>query len=365
MEMMFTAFSTLKEWSAMSRQINSISHTVKNRDRPPWAAFAVILAIAISARCASASTVEAVISAEPKMVKVYGAGGVRGLEAYQSGFLISADGHVLTAWSYVLDTDTVIVTLHDGRRFDAKLIGADPRVEIAVLKIDARPSEHFVLSDAVTLQPGDRILAFSNLYGIATGDEATSVLHGSVSATTHLAARRGVFKTPYEGPVYILDAVTNNSGAAGGALTDHRGRIAGVLGKELRSIETNAWLNYAVPVSEIRDSVRSIIDGITIESNADSADPVERPWRLRDIGLRLVPNVMTVTPPYVESVVAGSAADTAGLQSDDLIMYLNKTLVRSRDDLEKQLALIERDNALSLAILRDQKLIMVEIDGKP
>src|SRR3990170_7730050 len=84
----------------------------------------------------------------PKMVKIYGAGGVRGLEAYQSGMLISADGLVLTAWSYVLDSDDVAVVLDDGRRFTAKLLGADPLTEVAVLKLDAgqEPLAHFDLS---------------------------------------------------------------------------------------------------------------------------------------------------------------------------------------------------------------------------
>lgn len=323
------------------------------------------LVLSIAASSTRASTVAAVLSAEPKMVKIYGAGGVRGLEAYQSGFLISGDGHVLTAWSYVLDTDAVVVTLHDGSRHDATLLGADPQVELAVLKIDAKPAEYFELSDAVTLEPGDRVLAFSNLYGIATGDEATSVLHGSVSAATQLSARRGVFRTPYEGPVYILDAVTNNSGAAGGALTDRRGHIAGVLGKELRSAETNAWLNYAIPISEIRDPVRAILEGRTIESQPDETEPVERPWRLAEIGVRLVPNVMTVTPPYVESVIPGSPAYKSGMQPDDLIIYIGKTLVRSRHQLEAQLEMIDFEEDLSLAILRDQKLITVVIEATP
>jgi serine protease Do len=270
---------------------------------------------------------------------------------------------VLTAWSYVLDTDAVVVTLHDGSRHDATLVGADARLEIAVLKIDAKPAEYFELSDAVMLEPGDRVLAFSNLYGIATGDEATSVLHGSVSAATNLSARRGVFKTPYEGPVYILDAVTNNSGAAGGALTDRRGQIAGVLGKELRSAETNAWLNYAIPISELRDSVQAILAGSTIASPPEDAEPVERPWRLADLGLRLVPNVMTITPPYVESVVPGSPAYQSGMQPDDLIIYIGKTLVRSRNDLEEQLERIDVEENLSLSILRSQQLITIEVEG--
>ena len=65
------------------------------------------------------------------------------MEAYQSGMLISPTGHILTAYSYVLDTDYITAVLADGRRFEAKLVGADPRLEIAVLKIAATESSVF------------------------------------------------------------------------------------------------------------------------------------------------------------------------------------------------------------------------------
>ncbi|MEX0711264.1 MAG: trypsin-like peptidase domain-containing protein, partial [Pirellulales bacterium] len=117
---------------------------------------------------------------QPKIVKIFGAGGFRGLEAYQSGFLISPEGHLLTAYSYVLDSDVIAVTLDDGRRFDATLLGADPRMELALLKIDARGLPHFDLAQAATAEAGSRVLAFSNLFGVATGDEPASVQHGTV-----------------------------------------------------------------------------------------------------------------------------------------------------------------------------------------
>ncbi len=88
------------------------------------------------------------------MVKLYGAGGVRGLEPYQSGFLISEEGHILTAWSYVLDTDYVTTTLDDGRKFEAKLVSFDPRLEVAVLKIDATELPHFDLAHSVPATAG-------------------------------------------------------------------------------------------------------------------------------------------------------------------------------------------------------------------
>ncbi len=151
------------------------------------------------------------------MVKIYGAGGLRSLEGYQSGMLISAQGHILTVLSHALDTDYLSVTLSDGRKFEAKLLGADPALDVAVLKIESAGLPHFELRDAVAVSAGARVLALSNCFGVATGDEPASVQHGTVSIVTRLDARRGVFESPYHGPVYVLDLVTNNPGAAGGA----------------------------------------------------------------------------------------------------------------------------------------------------
>ena len=98
-----------------------------------------------------ASLAEIAAQTQPKIVKIFGAGGLRGLEAYQSGFLISGEGHILTAWSYVLDSDVVTVYLDDGRKLAAEVLGMDPRSEIAVLKIDGQDLPHFKLEEAVTL----------------------------------------------------------------------------------------------------------------------------------------------------------------------------------------------------------------------
>ena len=171
--------------------------------RPKLLAVILIL-IAVNqtdAVTASPSYHENVSKVQPKIVKIHGAGGFQRLEAYQSGFLISSDGLILTAWSYVLDTDYITVTLDDGRKYQAELKGYDPRIEIALLKIDADNLPHFNLDQAVELETGDRVLAFSNLYGVATGNEPASVLHGRVTAKTSLAARRSTLQTPYRGTV--------------------------------------------------------------------------------------------------------------------------------------------------------------------
>ncbi len=228
------------------------------------AALALVLLsiVAVPVSADAGSFAEVIATVQPRIVKIYGSGGLQGLEAYQSGFLISAEGHVLTAWSYVLDAEEFInVVLDDGTRYGAKLLNHDPRLEIAILKIEAKGLPYFNLDEAVELQPGARVLAFSNLFGIAVGAEPASVLHGNVAAISELTARRGAFQTIYRGPVYVVDAMANNPGAAGGALTDRLGSLAGVLGKELRNALDNTWLNYAIPISELKTSIHDMMAG--------------------------------------------------------------------------------------------------------
>ena len=298
---------------------------------------------------------------QDKLVKIYGAGGIRGLEAYQSGFLISETGHLLTAWSYVLDTETVTAVLNDGRRLPAEFVGADPRLEIAVLKVELTQLPYFDLNESVPLDVGDRVLAFSNLYGIASGNEPASLLQGIVSAVTPLAARRGVFETPYDGPAYIVDAMTNNAGAAGGALTDYQGRLAGMLGKELRSSQTNLWLNYAIPISELRESVAEILAGkVRRQASATERLPDE-PVTLTTLGIVLLPQILPKTPPYIERIVPGSPADAADLRPDDLIVMVNGQLIQSGQELQAELRRIDRLDPVRLTLLREQQLVNLEL----
>jgi len=327
--------------------------------------FCLLLAALLAASdFASAQSFAQVIAEnQPKMVKIHGAGGVRGLEAYQSGFLISDQGHVLTVWSYVLDTDYVTVTLDDGRKFEGKVAGADPRLELAVLKIDATDLPCFDVAGSVPAEAGSRVLAFSNLFGVAAGDEPASVQHGIIAVKTRLDARRGAFETPYHGPVYVLDAMTNNPGAAGGALLNQNGELLAMLGKELRSAHNNIWLNYAIPVDEMRDSVSKIVAGNFRPGEDKPPAKPDEAIDLAELGLVLVPDVLERTPPYVDRVRAGSAAETAGIKPDDLVVFVGESLVQSCKSLREELSRLERDAGLKIVLMRGQELIEVEIPG--
>jgi S1-C subfamily serine protease len=328
-------------------------------------ALTICLAMAFVARSAAAAGLtESITQTQPKIVKIYGAGGFQGLEAYQSGMLISAEGHILTVWSYVLDTDQIGVTLDDGRKFKAELLGADPRLELAVLKIDALELAHFDLPAAVAAETGTRVLAFSNLFGVATGNEPVSVQHGHVAAKTQLEARRGVFDTPYKGPVYILDAMTNNPGAAGGALTDYQGRLLGMLGKELRNALSNTWLNYAIPVDQMTSTIDEIRLGKFVRKSTDDLNrKPEKSLSAELLGLVLVPDVLERTPPFVDAIRPASPAAGADLRPDDMVLFVNGRLVQSCKALATELSYVDRIDKVKLTIIRGQELVEVTLSA--
>ena len=299
-----------------------------------------------------------------RVVKVYGAGGLTQFEAYQSGLMIDPSGRVLTVLSYVLDTDDVAVVLDDGRRFAARVVGADPLLELALLELERvdEPLPAFDLDQAVSLVAGQRILAASNLYGIASGDEPVSMQQGVVTATARLDARRGAYAAAYRGDAYILDAVVNNPGAAGGAVVDGQGRLGGVIGKELRSRATGGWLNYALPIEAVRQSVARM-------RRSDGAEAVDQPLlkpaaplSLAKLGIVLVPELLPRTPPFVDAVFPGSPAAAAGLRPDDLIVGVDSAPIAASEALRDELARREADAPTTLSILRRGELIEATLD---
>lgn len=325
-----------------------------------------LLAVVTGAMAHAQSSLETIAAVSPKVVKIFGAGGGQKLHAYGSGFLVSPNGHIVTVWSHILDGDTVTIVLHDGRRYQGKVIGAEPPLDMAVLKIEAEGLPYFDLAEASSAGPGTRVLAFSNAFKVATGDEPVTVMHGVISAKTSLAARRGAFESPYTGPVYVVDAVTNNSGAAGGVLTTWDGRLLGMIGKELRNTQTNTWLNYVMPVTELKETIQQIITGDfskkKTEDDEDSSGK-SRPRRYEplDFGIITIPDVLNRTPAYIDRVLPGSQADKMGLQSNDLILFVGDNLVQSCKLLKEDLGRLEANDVLKLVVRRGDKLVSVEM----
>ncbi|MEL7338681.1 MAG: trypsin-like peptidase domain-containing protein, partial [Planctomycetota bacterium] len=302
--------------------------------------------------------------------------------AYQSGFLVSPIGHIATVWSYVLDVDPVVI-LDDGRRFESKVIGFEPTLNLAVLKIQADDLPYFDFAkgeqavgssdaaaseekDSSQLVPfGTPVLAISNLFGIATGNESASVMQGTVASTTPLNARRGTYKTTFEGDVYVLDLVANNPGAAGGAVTDYRGQLIGMLGKELRDAQTGVWLNYALPATQLRTAVGDIIEGRKVVRTAGDAKTLDAKdaHSFQSLGLVMVPDVLEKTPAYVDFVVPESPAARSGMKPDDLVLLVGQTRIDSQSALRTVLQTIVLKDNVSMTIQREEKIVPVTIRG--
>jgi serine protease Do len=312
------------------------------------------------------STDETIAQTLPKIVKIFGAGGVKKLHAYGSGFVVTPEGHIATVWSHVLDTnsDDVTVVLADGRRFEAEILGAEPQLDLAVLKLKAEGLElpYFDLDkDVGTASAGTRIRGFSNMFKVATGDEPVSVLHGVIAAKTKLTARRGAFEVPYDGPVYVVDAITNNPGAGGGVITARSGKLLGMIGKELRNAKNNTWINYAIPVPELTETIRQIISGDFTPREDKPEDDNPNRYNPLDFGLVMVPDVLYRTPAYVDTVVLGSPSAKAGLKPEDLVLFVNDELVHSCRMLSSELGHLEAGDTLSLIVRRGTKLVTVEL----
>jgi serine protease Do len=315
-----------------------------------------VLGLTGSTQAADASAIDDVQS---RVVKIFGAGGLAGLHAYGTGFLVSPEGHIVTVWSHVLDTDAVTVVLSDGRRFYGKLLGTDVERDVAVLQIEASGLPCFDLSKAVEIGPGTRVLAFSNMFKVASGNEPLTVQRGVVAARSTLDARRGRFEAPYRGPIYVLDAVTNNPGAAGGVVTTIDGRLVGMVGRELKNSQSQTWINYAVPISQITDSVSAIQKGDFRPKDRFAEAEKAVTCTPLDFGIVLVPDVVARTPAYIDEVLADSAAAKAGLLPEDLIVFVNSDLVSSIRNLNDVLGRLEPGDDLQLTVRRGNDLVSV------
>lgn len=318
-----------------------------------------------------------------KMAKLYGSGGFRGLPAYGSGIIISPKGHILTSANHLIDTPDLRVHLYDGSRYQAKVIVIEPVLDVALVKIEVTdPDEYdrldlphfnvFEAMDAPPAQPGDWVLAFSNQFQIAVREEPMSVQRGVIAAYAKLHGRRGIFDASYTGDVYIVDAITNNPGAAGGALTTRTGRLLGVIGKELRNTLSETWLNYAIPIHARVETKQE--DGttrvVTMREFLEKGPRGEyKPANVRKKergiggyhGLVLVPNVVDRTPPYVDAVRPDSPAQKAGLQPDDLIVYVDGEPVNSITAFNEYISKTNPGNEIVLEVRRGDRLISVRM----
>jgi serine protease Do len=284
---------------------------------------------------------------------------MKGLESYQSGIAIGDGDTILTSWSTVLDVEKVRVVTHDGRRLDAEVIGVDPECELALLKLENSKLPGFRLDPGLEARPGQRVFSITNLFGIAAGNEACSYQKGVVMAIANLQSKFTGLRSVYRGKVIVVDVMTNNPGAAGGALIDLQGRLIGLVGKELRDQQSGIWINYSIPVDVLVASVQRIQSGKT--RNANTATLAKTPHKTADLGLVLIPNVIPKTPAFVDQVRSDSLAQKSGMLPNDLILMINDQRIDSQKSLQQVLLGIERSDSFQILLQRGTELIRTQV----
>ncbi len=319
-----------------------------------------------------------------KLVKVFGASGFRGIANYGTGILISPDGHILTGASQMLDASELVVHLYDGRKMRATVVVTEPELDIALVKIKVEgkaPDEptgldlpYYDIAEAVKrplAEPGDWVLAHGNCYEFAMRDEPMTVQRGVIAAYSKLSGRRGIFDFPYSGDVYVVDAVTNNPGNSGGALTDRKGNLLGILGREVKNTLSETFINYAIPIGakvDLKDGDKTItvsVPEFVALGMKGQYKPVDRPKAEVGIGgyhgIVFVPNILERTPPYVEDVRPGSPAAKAKLMPDDLVSFVDGEPIYSVTAFQDYIKRTRPGTTIRLEVRRGDNLQTVEL----
>ena len=299
---------------------------------------------------------EAIEAAQARTVKVYGAGAGR-VEAYASGILISADGKILTRQGVFLEGHRVRVTLPDGTTHQATVLKRNRRLKAAVLQVSVETPEYFELSDQEVARKGDWVVALSNAFKVADGEEPLTVTLGIVTLRSTIDARLNQRDVAYSGPIVLIDCITSNPGAAGGAVINSEGQLVGMVGTVIKSSETNTRLNYAVPSSELLKFVNGEFDG---DGNVEG-DAEEKPKGNADLGLKLFELAGEGEPAYVDRVRRGGPAAAIGMRPDDLVISLDGQKTASVRDFKQVLGGLTAGREVIIIFKRGAELIRVPV----
>lgn len=268
-----------------------------------------------------------------------------------SGVIVSPDGYILTNNHVVANAGKVDITLHDGRRFEAKVIGADPKTDLAVVKIDATDLPAITFADSGGVEVGDFVLAAGNPFGIGE-----SVTMGMVSATG-----RATMGLDYED--FIQTDAAINPGNSGGALVDSQGRLIGINTAIVSRGGGNDGIGFAIPSNLARGVMDSLIAngkvtraflGVMIQDVTPSlAEQFNAP---KDTRGALIGDV----PPR-------SPGAKAGLESGDIITEIDNAMVKDARSLRFSVAMRKPGEKMDVKVLRDgaEKTLTVTLGTLP
>ena len=267
-----------------------------------------------------------------------------------SGFFISDDGYVVTNNHVVSDGSAYVVVLDDGTELDAKLIGTDPRTDLAVIKVDSdRKFPYVSFADDSKTRVGDWVVAVGNPFGLG----------GTVTAGIVSARGRDIGASVYDDFIQIDAAV--NKGNSGGPTFNLNGQVVGINTAIFSPSGGNVGIAFAIPATTATQVVDQLIKhgkvqrgwlGVQIQPvSKDIAD---------SLGLKEAKGALVADP------MKGPAAK-AGIKAGDVIVSVNDEAVADARDLARKIAGIAPDETVTLGVWRDGKKddVKVKIAAMP
>lgn len=261
-------------------------------------------------------------------------------ESLGSGVIVTSDGTILTNNHVIEGATDIKVQLADNRQFTAKLIGTDPKTDVAVLKIDANNLPVLAFGDSSKLQVGDVVFAIGEPFGL----KSTATM-GIVSAT----GRSGLGIENYED--FIQTDASINPGNSGGALIDLHGNLIGInTAIETGGGEGNLGVGFAIPINMARGVMDQIVAhgkvvrgylGVYIQNVTPE---IAKAFNLNQNAGALVGDVQPNTP-----------GARAGLKKGDVVVGLNGTPVKDANDLQLRISESAPGTSVSLDVMRDGK----------
>ena len=240
-----------------------------------------------------------------------GAPVTREAQSLGSGFLISADGyvvtnnHVISAGSRTATVDTITVTLPDRREFKAKLIGRDPASDLALLKIEASSLPFVRFGDSTAARVGDWVVAIGNPFGLGS-----TVTAGIVSAV-HRVTGTGAYDR------FIQTDASINQGNSGGPMFDLNGNVIGINSQILSPSGGNVGIGFAIPAEAAKPIIDTLLKGRSVARGylGVGIQPV-------DAGIASALGLPNNRGEIISRIEPGEAADKAGLKQGDVVVQV-------------------------------------------
>ncbi|HEX4268158.1 MAG TPA: trypsin-like peptidase domain-containing protein [Steroidobacteraceae bacterium] len=255
-----------------------------------------------------------------------------------SGVIVDArHGYILTNAHVVDHATSITVTLQDGRSLKAKVVGADPPSDIAVVKVEAHGLAQIRFGDSSRLAVGDFVVAIGNPFGLPH-----SVTSGIVSGLK----RTGFSPDDFEN--YIQTDASINPGNSGGALVDLNGYLVGINTAILSASGDNIGIGFAIPGNTARRVMSQLIEyGAVDRGQLGLNIYAVTPEVARSLGLHKAAGGL------VEQVISGSPADKAGVRAGDVVTAIAGHKIKSNTDLRGAIGLLRVGDRVTIDLLRD------------